>query len=213
MTQAVLQQWDDKADEWSALSLDERSHWRRRLNWAAALATKNVSGGRSLDVGCGPGVLVQLLTEAGFEAHGADLSENMTQKGTQFLSDLVPDAAQRFHHCPDGQPPFDRSQTRFNLITAIGILEYITDRKGYIRKLAELLEPGGCLVLSNTNDIRSLFTFLEVARLLPQFWMKMKDHNSTLENLARTGIWSGGHIDHEHADWIYSADALDGIAV
>jgi ABC-2 type transport system ATP-binding protein len=34
MTQAVRQQWDDKADEWSALSLDERSGMTQRPDFA-----------------------------------------------------------------------------------------------------------------------------------------------------------------------------------
>lgn len=210
-TNIVREQWNAKADEWATFVGDQGSYWTRRLKVIAALAMKHVPLGRSLDVGCGPGLLVRLFAESDFEAHGADLSENMIQKATALLAERMPDAASRFHHCPDGGVPFDPAKDRFDLITAIGILEYITDRRGYIQKLVDILKPGGCLVLSNTNGIRSLFIILSLCSRILRFWLK--DNPATMRNLARTGIWSGGHINYEKADKIYSAEALDQLAI
>lgn len=206
----VREQWNAKADEWAAFVGDQDNYWTRRLKMIVALAMKHVPGGRSLDVGCGPGLLVRLLAEKGFEAHGADISENMIQKATDLLAELLPDAPSRFHYCPDGGVPFDPTKDRFDLITATSLLDYITDRRGYIQKLADILKPGGCLVLSNTN-VRSLFVTLSLGSRILRFWLK--DNVATMRNLARTGIWSGGHIDYEQADKIYSAAALDQLPI
>jgi 2-polyprenyl-3-methyl-5-hydroxy-6-metoxy-1,4-benzoquinol methylase len=206
----VREQWNDKADEWVNLARDDASHWSRRQRASAALSMKYVTRGRSLDVGCGPGLLVRLFTEAGFEAHGADIAENMVQKAAALLEGLVPDPGARIHHCPDGNVPFDPGREQFDLITAIGILEYITDRHAYVHKLISILKPGGCLVLANTNGIRSLFVTMALCSHVLRPWLR--DNAATMRNLAATGIWSGGHVDRTRADWLYSADALDALA-
>jgi 2-polyprenyl-3-methyl-5-hydroxy-6-metoxy-1,4-benzoquinol methylase len=206
----VREQWNEKAEEWDGLAHDDASYWSRRLRIVFDLSLGHVRPGRSLDVGCGPGLLVRLLTEAGFEAHGADIAENMVRKAAASLEGLVPDPAARLHHCPDGAVPFDAGSEQFDLITAIGILEYITDRRGYVRKLTSIVKPGGILILSNTNGIRSLFVDMALCSRALRFWRK--DYGVTMRNLAATGIWSGGHVDRTRADWLYSADALDRLA-
>ena len=206
----VREQWNEKAEEWGNFAQDDTSYWTRRLQTIVDLAVKHVPRGRSLDVGCGPGLLVRLLTQAGFEAHGADIAENMVHKAAALLEDLVPDPGARVHHCPDGGVPFDAARDQFDLITAIGILEYITDRHAYVHKLTSILKPGGCLVLANTNGIRSLFVAMALCSRVLRFWLP--DNAATMRNLATTGIWSGGHVDRQRADWIYSADALDALA-
>ncbi len=207
----VRDQWNGKADEWIAFARDDRSYWSRRLRCIGELATKHVPSGRALDVGCGPGLLVRLLTEAGLEAHGADLSEKMIEKAAEILAPCVADPQNRLHHCVGGELPFDPDQEQFDLVSAIGILEYITDRRGYVSRLVELTRPGGRLVLANTNNIRSLFITLAVGSRILRFRPTRRWYE-TIRNLARTGIWSGGHIDYANADRIYSADALDGLA-
>lgn len=206
----VREQWNEKAEEWDHFAQDDTSYWTRRLQTIVELSTRHVPRGRSLDVGCGPGLLVRLLTEAGFEAHGADIAENMVQKAAAQLKGVVADPKARLHHCPDGGVPFEAGSEQFDLITAIGILEYITDRHAYVQKLTSILKPGGCLVLANTNAMRSLFVKMALCSRVLRFWLK--DNAATMRNLAATGIWSGGHVDRASADWIYSADALDALA-
>ena len=45
--------------------------------------------GRILDVGCGPGIMVDYLLENGCEAFGVDISEEMIIQGQQRLSSNV----------------------------------------------------------------------------------------------------------------------------
>ena len=101
----VQKQWNDKADEWMQFARDENSYWSRRLRAIVGLARRHIAAGRSLDVGCGPGLMVRLFTEAGFEAHGADLSENMIDRAAEILAPCVAAPRARLHWCPDGHPP------------------------------------------------------------------------------------------------------------
>jgi len=171
---------------------------------------KHLHAGRSLDIGCGSGLLCRLLSEAGFDVYGADLSEKMVQRARALLADRLADAPQRFRVCPDGRIPYDPAKDRFDLITAIGVLQFVQERAAYLAHLAALLQPGGCLVLSNSNP-RSLFVSLAVASRMLRF-RPTPEWRTTIRNLARTGIWSGGHVVYERAEDIYSAAALDRLA-
>jgi 2-polyprenyl-3-methyl-5-hydroxy-6-metoxy-1,4-benzoquinol methylase len=207
----VRQTWNEKADEWAEFARNENNYWTQRMNAVAALASKHAPLGRALDVGCGPGLLCRLLAGAGFEVSGVDISENMIHKAKELLREYLGDAEGRLLHSPDGSLPFDPAKHQFRLITAVGVLEYIPDRRAFVKRLADLLEPGGCLILGNTNNV-SLFITLSVGSRILRFRPTRKWYE-TIRNLVRTGIWSGGHLDYTKADKVYSAKALDHLAV
>ena len=210
MIDEVRTVWNAKAAGWARLSRNPRTYWNRRLRAIAGLAVHHAGSGRSLDVGCGPGTLCRMLAEAGFEAHGTDISGNMIREASALLRDLGPDAGARLHLSPgEGLPAFP-AETRFRLATAIGVLEYVGDRKGFVRGLAEVLEPGGYLILSNSEN-KSLFVVLCIASHVLRFHLTRKWFRA-FGNLARTGIWTGGFVDLSAADDVYSAAALDRLA-
>lgn len=203
-------QWNAKADEWAGFARNDRNYWTRRLTVIYRRVLKYIQSGRSLDIGCGPGVLVCLLTKAGFEAHGLDIAENMIAKTAEILAPFLKNPRERLHHSPDGKLPFKPSRDSFHLITALSVLEYIPDRSGFVHHLNELLAPGGYLILSNTNN-RSLFVTLAVGSRILRFWPTKKWYQ-TIRNLIRTGIWSGGFMDYQKGDRLYNATALDRLA-
>jgi 2-polyprenyl-3-methyl-5-hydroxy-6-metoxy-1,4-benzoquinol methylase len=210
MIDRVRTVWNAKAAEWARLSRNPRTYWNRRLRAIASLAVQHAGSGRALDVGCGPGTLCRMLAEAGFEAHGTDISENMIREAETLLAQLGPQAAARLHLCPkEGLPDFPDGNN-FRIATAIGVLEYVEDRKAFIRGLAEIVEPGGYLILSNSEN-KSLFVVLCIASHVLRLHLTRKWFRD-FGNLARTGIWTGGFVDLSTADDAYSAAALDRIA-
>ena len=107
--------------------------------------------------------------------------------------------------------PYHHKQ--FSLITAFGLLEYIEDRRSYLQKTTQMLQPGGIMLLSNSNN-RSLFVLMAVlSRILRIPLHPNKSWIKTINNLSRTGIWTGGKINYYNADNIYSADSLDHLAI
>jgi SAM-dependent methyltransferase len=202
--------WNANAEKWAAQARDSRDYWTRRLGFAARMIRQHVPPGRALDIGCGPGVLVRLLLQAGFDAHGADIAEDMLERAATFAADAAPDAKRRFHLCPGGAVPFDPATDRFDLVSALSVLDYIPSRRAYVSRLAALLPPGGHLMLSNTNR-RSLFVALAIASRIPRV-LGSRPWWPTIRNLARTGIWTGGHMDYAHAEPLYTPDALDALA-
>ena len=104
------------------------------------------SGARALDVGCGVGQVVALLTEAGFEAHGVDVSEPNIQRAQKF--------------CPrcqlyDGKKlPFPDGH--FASAGAFNVLEHVEVPESFIAELVRVTEVGGRVVLSSPNFFRVL---------------------------------------------------------
>lgn len=103
-------------------------------------------GGRVLDVGCGVGQVVARLSEAGYEAHGVDVSEPNIERARQF--------------CPgcqlyDGRRlPFpDR---HFAAAGALNVLEHVDEPEAFIAELVRVVEVGGRIVLSSPNFFRVL---------------------------------------------------------
>ena len=101
-------------------------------------------GGRVLDVGCGVGQVVARLREAGFEAHGVDVSEPNIARASRFS-----DRCQLY----DGRRlPFpDR---HFASVGALNVLEHVDEPEAFIRELVRVTGTGGRLVLSSPNFFR-----------------------------------------------------------
>jgi 2-polyprenyl-3-methyl-5-hydroxy-6-metoxy-1,4-benzoquinol methylase len=103
-------------------------------------------GASALDVGCGVGQVVARLTEAGFEAHGVDVSEPNIERARQFSERC------RLY---DGQRlPFpDR---HFASVGALNVLEHVEEPEAFIAELVRVAEPGSRIVLSSPNFFRVL---------------------------------------------------------
>ena len=104
------------------------------------------SGDRALDVGCGVGQVVARLTEAGFEAHGVDVSGPNIERARKFS-----DRCQLY----DGRKlPFP--DQHFASVGALNVLEHVDAPEAFIQELARVTRIGGRIVLSSPNFFRVL---------------------------------------------------------
>jgi SAM-dependent methyltransferase len=105
-------------------------------------------GGRILDAGCGPGLIAEVLLRAGYRVVGVDLSAEMIDRARKrcanFGERAVFEHKSLFH--PSLTGPFDGVISRL-------VLHHTPDYVAFLRRQAELLRPGGVLVLcDHTTD-------------------------------------------------------------
>ncbi len=138
-----------------------------RAGWITSrIAAKfgGCAGVKLLDIGCGAGLLAESLAKAGCEVLGLDASAEAIE-------------AARAHAQPQALPLTYQvgsaealDGVKFQVITALEVIEHVTDPAAFIGTLAKLLEPGGLLFFSTLNrTARSYVT----AKLGAEFLLRL----------------------------------------
>jgi SAM-dependent methyltransferase len=131
-----------------------RRVYRQFVDSLAALIDLR-SGPRVLDVGCFTGDFLVQLAERGADVYGLELQPEAVEIAQRALPGRVFRADVHGTRFPEG--PFD-------VVTATGLIEHVIDPVALLRRMSDLLRPGGILLLE-TPDSGSA-----VARLLGRFW-------------------------------------------
>ncbi len=128
------------------------------------------SPGRALDIGCGPGLFLDVLRAAGWEVAGLDPSAHARKAAEARLGRGVVRsgtlAEARF------------APGSFDLVTFWDVLEHVPAPLDALQRARALLAPGGRLIVE-TQDVRSL-----AARVLGSRWHHYK-HGEHLHHFHR----------------------------
>ncbi|HWH96008.1 MAG TPA: methyltransferase domain-containing protein [Baekduia sp.] len=145
--------------------LDEEAGRRATARRLLDLIGGHVPAGRLLDVGCGPGLLLDEARSRGYATAGLELSRSARRHATQALGLDVRDVPLEAFEDPDG----------FDVVVLADVLEHLDDPVAGIARAASLLRSGGLLCVV-TPDPASL-----TARVAgPRWWGYVPAHTCLL---------------------------------
>lgn len=148
--------------------------FRRRMalvsRWLPARA-------RVLDVGCAAGYFLRVLQEHGHDVHGVELSQAIAVEAIKALGQ------ERVHigTLDDAVAAMDYRPQSFDLVTMWDVVEHIPEPQQVLRRVRELIKPGGRFLLE-TQNVASRW-----ARLLGRRWHHYK-HDEHLYHFTPTTI-------------------------
>jgi 2-polyprenyl-3-methyl-5-hydroxy-6-metoxy-1,4-benzoquinol methylase len=124
--------------------------WRARARLTLALLDRLGvrPPARVLDAGCGWGVTLELLERQGYRALGLDISRRALELLDRPGRELA--EADLTQPLPPGIEPYDCA-------IALDVIEHVDDDRGVVRRLGELVRPGGVVVVS-VPALPELFT-------------------------------------------------------
>jgi SAM-dependent methyltransferase len=186
------------------------------LETAAQLCTGPESA-RVLDVGCGPGLLVRTLRQAGHDARGVDISSDMIDaaRAQSPANDsdafMVGDAMS----ITFDEKPFDH-------IFALNLLFYHNEPLALVERLLSLCDADGSLVILNPHPDMNLDRVGELERSMNldaesvtvlRRWEELSQHNGTFSKDGIVDLLKSAGARHcTLIEWPESPVALIAIA-
>lgn len=112
------------------------------------------AGKSCLEIGCYPGRYLAVLGELGYTLNGIDLTPAVLGMKEAFEKKYSTGTFQQLNFLDF------KSETPFALVCSFGFIEHFTDWETVLRKHAELVEPGGTIVVEVPNFRGTLQRFL-----------------------------------------------------
>lgn len=114
------------------------------LTW---LTRHNVTPKNSMDLGCGTGILCEILHRHGIRASGMDFSAGMIEIARQRSPEIVYEVADMITYCPD---------TQFDLVTctgdALNHIGQLSDIQKIFRNIYHYTSPSGYFIFDILNE-------------------------------------------------------------
>ena len=151
-----------------------------------------LSGLRILDIGCGGGVLSEPLARLGASIVGADPATANVEAARKHAaqSELKID-----YRAATAEALADAGE-RFEMVLAMEVVEHVADVELFIRRCAEMVRPGGMIIVATLNRTLKSFALAIVGgeyilRWLPRGthrWDKFVTPNELEAAMERTGL-------------------------
>jgi 2-polyprenyl-6-hydroxyphenyl methylase/3-demethylubiquinone-9 3-methyltransferase len=137
-------------------------------------ARRPFEGLRLLDIGCGGGLLCEPMTRLGFEVLGVDASAKnigtaRVHAAAQGL-DIAYRAATAEQLFADGVAPFD-------VVLNMEVIEHVADPGAYLRTCAELMAPGGLMIVATLNRTAKALLLAKIGAEYVLGWLPRGTHD------------------------------------
>ncbi|MDI2090808.1 bifunctional 2-polyprenyl-6-hydroxyphenol methylase/3-demethylubiquinol 3-O-methyltransferase UbiG [Commensalibacter oyaizuii] len=138
-----------------------------RIEWIHSLIKKYSNPHPSLpilDIGCGAGLASEAMAALGYDVLGVDAGQEVIAAAENHLKTVpLPPNSGHVTYRVGSVEALVEEQKQFSIITALELLEHVSDPQEFILNLAKLLTPDGKLFLSTINRNIHSFLFAKVA--------------------------------------------------
>ena len=126
-----------------------------RLDWINSICP--VQGLKTVDVGCGGGILTDALARKGAQAMGIDLSTKALRVAQ--LHALEADTANVSYREISAEALAAEAPAQFDMVSCMEMLEHVPDPASIVRACAAMVKPGGWVFFSTLNRNAKSFLF------------------------------------------------------
>jgi 2-polyprenyl-6-hydroxyphenyl methylase / 3-demethylubiquinone-9 3-methyltransferase len=115
-----------------------------------------LSKSKVVDVGCGGGILTEALSQAGAEALGIDLSQELIDVAELHALETANSA--RYQNI-SAEELAEQQERLFDVVTCMEMLEHVPNPESVITACAKLVKPGGKVFFSTLNRDPKAYLF------------------------------------------------------
>ena len=153
LKEKILHGWDISAEGFSDLIMDELVP-ERKLPWLDTILENAPTKDnlKVLDVGCGPGFFSIILSEAGFDVTGIDLSAQMIKEAEKNADAMETDPCFKVMDTQD--PDFD--DNTFDLIVSRNVVWSLSEPENAYKNWYRILAPGGKGLVFDGDHLKDL---------------------------------------------------------
>ncbi|GBR54557.1 3-demethylubiquinone-9 3-methyltransferase [Neokomagataea thailandica NBRC 106555] len=126
-----------------------------------------------LDIGCGAGIASEAYAKLGFDTLGLDASlEGIEAAKTHLAEEPLPASAAQITYRHGSAETLVEEGQKFDVVSALEVIEHVTDPQGFLHLLADLTLPGGMIAVSTLNRTARSYVVAKlgaeyILRLLP----------------------------------------------
>ncbi len=132
----------------------------------------SLAGLRILDIGCGGGILAEPLARLGASVIGADASATNIDVARQHAAEAGLNLEYR---CTTAEALADAGE-RFDIVLAMEVVEHVADLALFVRRAAEMVQPGGLMIVATINRTFKSFALAIVAAEYMLGWLPRGTH-------------------------------------
>jgi 2-polyprenyl-6-hydroxyphenyl methylase/3-demethylubiquinone-9 3-methyltransferase len=137
-------------------------------------ARRPFEGLRLLDIGCGGGLLCEPMARLGFHVVGVDASERNIGTAAAHAAEqgLIID-----YRASTAEALVEAGEPAFDLILNMEVVEHVADPGEFLRSCAQLLAPGGLMIVATLNRTLKAFALAKVGAEYVLRWLPAGTHD------------------------------------